>query len=134
MLEVIWNTVIFPWEHRTIVSIIAIGIGFVVFLLRFIDAKPKPLLMGTLVSIGTFVILILWAPILILIGCALYWFHKESAYNRWIMSTDRQFERRKDEKPAPATLLPDYNDCTLSKCRYCPIGGHCDRKQTLVAP
>lgn len=134
MLEVIWNTVIFPWEHRTIVGVIAIGIGFVVFLFRFIDAKPKPLLIGTLVSIGTFVIPILWAPILVLVFYALWWYYKESAYNQWIMSPDRQFERRKGEKPAPATPLPDYSDCTPSKCRYCPIGGHCDRKQTLVAP
>lgn len=134
MLDVLWHCIAFPWLLRGIFGVIAIAIGFTVFLYRLIKVKPRPLLVAILAGIVFFVMTILWAPVLVGIGYALYWFYKENSYSRRIMSTARQF--RREGLPKPTTEIParDPSECTPSACGSCPSYSDCRRRQTLVTP
>jgi len=134
MLDALWYWIVFPWVNRGIFGVIAIAIGFLVFLWRFIDSKPQPFWIGVSAGTGFFVMTILWAPALVGIGYAFYWLYKESAYNRWLMSTDRQFRREGLPKPFTEIPLRDPSECTPSACRSCPSYRDCGRRQTLVTP
>jgi len=123
MLDFLWQIVIFPWEQRGIFGVIAIAIGFVVFLRRFMDAKPKAFWAGVFIGGGFFLVAIGWSVVLGLLVWELIWFYREGQNVERMMSTDRQMEVVKF--PTTADNWP--TDCVPEDCTSCSHRRECYR-------
>lgn len=117
-MDAICHWIVFPWEQRGIFGAIALAIGFLIFLRRFINAKPMAFWTGVLTGGGFFLVAIGWSVVVVLLVWGIVWFYREGQHVKWLMSIDRQ----RDPIGFPATAESDVGyDCTRDDCASCPL-------------